>query len=468
MLEFKPIAADSIGLLKTFFDKYPQHLCEYTSLEKVMWQGRFSSKYCVVDDTLFIIENYERGKYCFHLPVGPDISKGLDILEAYALKRSIRLVFAAIPLEYKEIFLTRYPHAFCIYERRWSDYLYYGKDLIEFAGKEYAKQRNHIAKFIKTYPNWEFRQASEQDIPDIENFYESYERQLEEDHNPEKAYEAISAYHMISLFPRTDWKCGYLKVDGKIVAFEIGEISGDTLFEHIEKADKKVEGAYTMIVQQFIKCFIGKAVYVNREDDAGDMGLRISKLRYRPCAILEKNFISVKSDVDIIKDFPVFSSLRLHFSKIRPEDKEDYCKMSIDEDLNQYWGYDYKKDLGDNKPTPEYFYQMCLNDFASKECFSFICIAKQTGKMIGECVLYNFDSYGNAEIGVRIIKEYQHAGFGREAIEAVSLFARHVLHIKKVMICAYKENMASEKMIESLGAIKVYDTPQRNYYAMPK
>ena len=75
-----------------------------------------------------------------------------------------------------------------------------------------------------------------------------------------------------------------LTVGGKIAAISIGEVIGDTLIIHIEKALKKYDGIYPAMYQGFVKLISSKVSknleYVNREDDSGDEGLRISKMQY--------------------------------------------------------------------------------------------------------------------------------------------------------------------------------------------
>ena len=87
---------------------------------------------------------------------------------------------------------------------------------------------------------------------------------------------------------------GMLLVEGEIVGFSLGEIVGDTLFTHIEKADRDYQGCYQMLVAQFAQQFAQDGVhFINREDDAGDPGLRKSKLSYHPVALLEKYTVTV-------------------------------------------------------------------------------------------------------------------------------------------------------------------------------
>ena len=75
----------------------------------------------------------------------------------------------------------------------------------------------------------------------------------------------------------------------------------DTLYVHIEKASRAVHGAYPMIVQQTACAFTpgknGDVLWINREDDAGDEGLRTVKLSYHPAQIIPKNKITVSPDM---------------------------------------------------------------------------------------------------------------------------------------------------------------------------
>lgn len=67
---------------------------------------------------------------------------------------------------------------------------------------------------------------------------------------------------------------------GKIVAFSIGEpVNKDTFVVHVEKAYSDVNGAYTIMNQQFAEHCGADYKYINREED---MGLRICvKLNFR-------------------------------------------------------------------------------------------------------------------------------------------------------------------------------------------
>ena len=96
----------------------------------------------------------------------------------------------------------------------------------------------------------------------------------------------------LRLFEELDLKGGILRIDGKIVAFTIGEpICPDTFVVHIEKAYADVPGAYTMINQQFVEHECMNYKYVNREEDTGAEGLRKAKLSYRPAFLEEKGIV---------------------------------------------------------------------------------------------------------------------------------------------------------------------------------
>ena len=84
---------------------------------------------------------------------------------------------------------------------------------------------------------------------------------------------------------------GYALYNGDdIAAFCIGEVMGDTLIVHIEKAKREYKGAFQMINCMFAKTELEKCgvQFINREDDVGDEGLRQAKQSYFPAYMLKK------------------------------------------------------------------------------------------------------------------------------------------------------------------------------------
>ena len=74
-----------------------------------------------------------------------------------------------------------------------------------------------------------------------------------------------------------------------VVGLTAGEIVGDTLHVHIEKALRDFSGAYQTLAMCFAESMKLPGVnFINRQDDTGDEGLRKSKLSYKPCALLDK------------------------------------------------------------------------------------------------------------------------------------------------------------------------------------
>ena len=79
-----------------------------------------------------------------------------------------------------------------------------------------------------------------------------------------------------------------------IVDLSVGEVVGDTLHCHVEKARVDYAGSYQAIVSWFAKYAVEKdTVYINREDDSGEENLRYSKLAYRPICMIDKYWVTI-------------------------------------------------------------------------------------------------------------------------------------------------------------------------------
>ena len=109
----------------------------------------------------------------------------------------------------------------------------------------------------------------------------------------EKNAEMCVTLNSLRLYEELELTGGLLRVNGKVVAFTLGEeVSDDTFVVHIEKAFAEIQGAYPMINQQFVEYECMKYKYINREEDTGAEGLRKAKLSYRPVFLVEKGTVT--------------------------------------------------------------------------------------------------------------------------------------------------------------------------------
>jgi hypothetical protein len=111
----------------------------------------------------------------------------------------------------------------------------------------------------------------------------------EEDPTPIYLEERAKTIEVLENFDIYGMEGLVLYADGIPVAFSIGEAKGDTLYIHIEKSDASFRGAPQMIASRYVQLMANDdIVYVNREEDLGDPGLRKSKLAYHPVEVIEK------------------------------------------------------------------------------------------------------------------------------------------------------------------------------------
>ncbi len=165
---------------------------------------------------------------------------------------------------------------------------------------------------------------------------------------------------------------------------------------------------------------------------------------------MEKEITTKQNELfDHIKPPIEIKTDRLYITEIYIEDKDDYASLYLDDELNKWWGYDYREDLGENEPTPDYFYnfQNILKD--KKEEFSFA--VRENGKMIGELVLHNFDENFGVEMGFRFFKNCQGKGYAIESALALKEFVKNVLKARTLKSRCFKENIPSKNLITRLG-----------------
>jgi hypothetical protein len=177
------------------------------------------------------------------------------------------------------------------------DYIYAADDLIGLAGKKYHGKRNHIAKFLSLYPDYEFVPLETFEPEKIRAFLR--EKFLPETVNePETFYENTRLIENIHRVKDFGVLGAVLTVGDRVAGFSIGDFRHETFFVHVEKADKEIPGAYPMLSNLFLKAAKQRypgMKYVNREEDMGDEGLKKSKESYNPI----KKLVKYKAEIPI-------------------------------------------------------------------------------------------------------------------------------------------------------------------------
>ncbi len=298
MSVFTPLKAADAPQLRSFYEAQPYRLCDYTAGVAFMWRKFLKTAYCIHADMLLCRITLKAGDY-FTFPIGNgNLSAALTFLEEYCLERQIPLRFAGVPEKAVPLILQHFHDRCKIKEWRDSaDYLYDYNTFLQFPGRHLAAKRNHLRRFWKENPTSIFLPLQPEDVPRAVSFIQNFAQQRAatgtisavEQEEWQRSCELLENMQSLGI------KAGILQKDGNIIAVTAGEIVRDMLCVHVEKADWRYTGVYQAISNAFARYMATDGVaYINREDDAGDMGLRKSKLSYRPCALLMKYEITIE------------------------------------------------------------------------------------------------------------------------------------------------------------------------------
>lgn len=279
-MDWKKLTIDSREELQKFLkNKFETSDMNFTNL--FLWSFSENIQYTVENEILYIKGFYEGNEYYFS-PVSKDDNKDKIITAVKKIKeKNGKIVF--IPESYKE-FLKE---DFIVTDERDSfDYIYLQEDLAELKGRKFSSKKNKINKFKKTY-NFTYEKISRENIEDIKIFQREWTENRKED--TIIISETMGIEELLNNYETLELRGGVIKVDGKIVAYAIGEKLTENMgVIHIEKGIFDYQGSYQMINMYVAKEEFSDVKLMNREDDFGSLGLREAKLSYQPIEFIKK------------------------------------------------------------------------------------------------------------------------------------------------------------------------------------
>ena len=294
MSYFTPLTDRDIPSLSAFFGQNPHRFCDFTAYNTWIWGKYLHAALATFHGITILRRNMMDERTCLY-PLGVSLSKEgvLSCLLEVAKKEGISPTLFPLTREEKDYILTLYPQSQAETQEGWWDYLYLRDDLANLSGKKYHGQRNFLRRFRTLYPPGKCVPLDEVKKDDVAHFLAQFYQ------NPPASGTAVEA-EMVSLLsllssPLPQGMSGMALTTGEdIVALALGEVVGDTLYIHIEKARRTCPGAYQAIVHGFASAHEG-VLYINREEDDGNEGLRTSKLSYHPKERLQKWAVTISA-----------------------------------------------------------------------------------------------------------------------------------------------------------------------------
>ncbi len=455
MLQTEPFSVAAIHKALPCIQKSALRCSDLSAGSLFMWRNEEDVQFCFRNDT-FSLRQTIGSQPAFTWPVGEDVHGMIDELIVYAKELNVPLRFFAVDEQTLDFIShdDRLQPYLCGYDRRWSDYIYSFTDAMTFQGKKFSGQRNHVNRFRRLYGEPVIRFVRETDRPQIDALLAEYEKEHSGGGKMEKE-ELEQTKKLLDLYSGFGLFAACMEVDGEIIALSIGEVIDETLIIHVEKALKRFAGAYPTMYSGFVRLMaehLGKNLwFVNREDDAGDTGLRTSKMQYQPVDLIHKYLVHVKSPATQLAEIPVLRTQSIVLTPIHERDKQAYLSLNTDVENNRYWGYDYREDASLTGPvTEDTFYDGVQYDIRIGDSVNFAVRLNEDGEMIGEGIVWNFSANGRCELGCRLMPAYHGKGYGKAVFAALRDFARDGLHLKPWARC-FRQNEGSRRMILASG-----------------
>ena len=205
--------------------------------------------------------------------------------------------------EQKQVLEKMFPDKF-VFEpcRNYFDYIYSAEDMVFLRGKKFQSKRNFISRF-KKQEGWSYEPVGKGNLDECARMSVKWCAKYGCGRDYSMSNEYCSVKNALQYFDELGLSGGLLRLNGEVVPYAIGEkTNSDTFIVHIEKAYADIVGAYPTIANEFLRntVVIDEASgelsvkYINREDDAGDLGLREAKMQYHPLFLIEKYSVKEK------------------------------------------------------------------------------------------------------------------------------------------------------------------------------
>lgn len=301
---FSPITLEDKELFQSILTScslYENLAASEISFESLFCWGAFDKPLkCVLDEGIVIYYKHEFGNdHVFYPPIVKKPEYLVPVMMkivTYCRKNNMKVHLERMTTNMAELAVKHIECKLCrVLERRGDfEYLYNPEDLITLKGKKFKAKRNFVNGFIERY-NYEFvsyEPSMKEEVMSLVSKWGNTHDELD------AAGEYLAIERSLDNLEALNMFCDVLKVDGEIIAFEIGFVNqanvGVVMFE---KANTNYRGSFQAVNNFFAKKHFENCKFVNRQEDLGIEGLREAKMSYHPAAFSEKYIYTDKPEM---------------------------------------------------------------------------------------------------------------------------------------------------------------------------
>ena len=280
--EFSPLSLEAIHVIKAHLQCLKDGISELTFGSLYFFRNFYKYKISRFNEHTLLFLGEERQKPFFFtigapLPISTirelyrDCAYWKLISESYlSNNESLFKNLKALPTEDRDNF----------------DYLYTRLSLSTLSGKQLHKKKNHVNGFLQNYPDFTLKKLDADTQKDAYKILDIWATEQTDLYETDYA----AAQQALELPEIANFLGLVLYVQGIPVAWCLAELTvqGTIAVVHFEKARTDFRGSYQYINYAFAQSLPEQVVYINREQDLGDEGLRHAKMSYKPEGFVKK------------------------------------------------------------------------------------------------------------------------------------------------------------------------------------
>lgn len=157
MIDFKDITPKDKELITSFTQHSLRRNCDLSFSNLCSWRFLYNTQFAVLNGYL-LLKFWAEGELVYMMPIGQgNLGQVLEAMIQDAHEEKAPFCLLGICTDMCEELEALMPGRFLFTaDRDYADYLYLRTDLATLAGKKFQPKRNHVNKFKRMYPNYEY------------------------------------------------------------------------------------------------------------------------------------------------------------------------------------------------------------------------------------------------------------------------------------------------------------------------